>query len=466
MKKSAQTDYYDIIKKELEDFCVSCGIPAPAFSVDSVTDESRAVLHFDGFEAMLYFGDMMPYGYAFLEDLREDIAEYCLLTRFKFNFSKTYFSPYDIHNVLGCNTFRTLDFHLIRDENSLRKSISAILSFVGGNSKAISDIAYDMESQRKLTQNYEYDMSVVSPKITAFNLKDDFRKYSEKHESRFNSHGDAESMIRFVAAGKSDALKRYFKRAEKKGKLTTFEKRYRDHLEKNGYQVPLGDFAMEVKAESKRNIKTTLINVVSAILAAIVTIFLFVVTEVIVDENLGYTVIGAGDDRMIVFFPVMLCFWNMFREGVRKIVVGESFSSKISRKANKTVSLVLLVAEIAVIIGCSAYYYHIGYKPVALAQDGIYYGSVKDGEVLPFDTDKVEFFYIDGYVDYYAETITRDEDSAVLYIVAEGNFEGHGIDAFDTPEDRQKVIDALKENAVEIKVISTYEEYDKLFVGE
>lgn len=468
MKKQLHTDYYDIVRKELENFAAAMGITAPAFFTDASTDESRATLHFDSFDATVYFGDMMPYGYTFLEDVHDDIAEYCLLTRFKFNFAKTHFSPYDIHNVIGCNDFRTLDFHLIRNETALRKSLDVILGFIKTNLNAISNISYDLNRQRRLIQNYEYDMHVVSPKISAFDLKDDFKKYTEKHESRFHGFGDAVSMIRFVGAGKSDALKKYFKKAEKKGKLITFEKRYRDYLEARNYQVPLGDFAIEVKAETKRSKKIVIVNVATVVFALMATAFLMIIVEVIADEGVfaDKLLVSSGNSRGLAFMAVFISIWHLCRDTVKKIVCGGRCSSGKSKSEKQLAVLILTVIEIIVIIGGSIYHYYFGYKPVLISDAGIYYGSVSKGENYPYDTKDIEFFYIDGYVDHYEEAITKDDESAALYVVYKDNYIDYCVDAFETKEEREQALEKLKENGVKIKVISTYEEYDRLFVSD
>ena len=331
----------------------------------------------------------------------------------------------------------------------------------------ISNISGDLTLQRKLTDNYEYDMSVVSPKITKINLREDFSGYTEKYESKLNGFGDQIAMIRFVGSGKSDSLIRYFKKAEKKGKLITFERRYRDFLEGNGYQAPVGTLSAEVKAENKRKGKTGVIHAVAALLAAIVALFLLIVVEIVADERLPYTLIASnGGPGSIAYLGVMLSFWHMFESCIKRAFVGNSYSSKKTKSQSQIAGMILTVVEIAVIIGCCTYYYYIGYKPVALADNGIYYGSVKENEILPYDTQKIKFFYIDGYVDYYEEVITKDKENEAIYVVINDDYPDYYIDSFETTEERQRAVDTLKEKGVEIKVVNSYEEYDKLFVSE
>ena len=328
MKKKSNDvlNYNSAAEEKLSQFATGHSLAAPTIRQDEdATDEFHAQLQFKGFQVHFFYGDFMPYGYSFLErtDNADIIDEFCFLTRFKFTFSATYYSPYDIHNAIDCKDFRTLDFHLIRDKNDLEKSIDAVLSFISSNISAIENIANDLSQQRKLQENYEKDLSIVSKKITPFSFKDDFEKYTVKHEINLNTHNKCtEQFMNFAHTSKSAPLRKHLEKLSKKGKLLVFEQRFYEHLESKNYDcIALDvkeDVALKRKSETKEKIANIFVMLGSAAISFVLMTIILALYEVNMEESVDL-IIGSYSKNEFVYAIILFASFFLLAPGIRNI---------------------------------------------------------------------------------------------------------------------------------------------------
>ncbi len=472
-KNNDVLNYNALIEEKLSQFATGHSLTAPTIRKDEdAVEEFHAQLQFKGFDVHFFFGDFMPYGYSFLErtDGVDIIDEFCFLTRFKFPFSATYYSPYDIHNAINCKDFRTLDFHLIRDKKDLEKSLDVILSFISNNLVAIENIANDLTLQRKLQENYEKDLSVVSKKITPLSFKDDFEKYTVKHEVNLNTHNKCtEQFMTFAYTGKSAPLRKHLEKLSKKSKLLVFEQRFYEYLESKNYDCIALDVKEDVgkkrKSETREKITNILVMLGSAIIAFGLMTIILALYEVNMEESVEL-IIGSYSKDEFVYAIILLASFFLLSPGIRNVFMKKTFSSEKAKQNEKKTNIIIRLVAAVVIIACSAFAYYNCSSIIALDEGGIYIGSVSENEILPYDTDKVEFFVIEGSIVYdddgneqYIEGEMRD-----VYIVIEGDYENNFSSSAEYGEQVENLISALKEKGIELVSVRDHDSFYDTYV--
>lgn len=467
--KELVCDYVGIIEKELRQFAIRNSLDFSGITADE-KDENTAFLNCGSFDVHFYMGEFLPYGYAFLED-SEQPDGYCFLTRFKFSFSKTYYSPYDVHNALELADFRTLDFHKISDEEDIKKAAAAVVSFIENNLSAIGDISNSLVLQKKLNDNYKKDMALVSKKITEEKLDEDFEKYTVKHEVNLNCHNQGtDTMIGFAASGKKKYIQTFLSKKSKKGKLLVFEKRLYEYLEKTGYAPLSAETKSEVKKANKQNRTKTVITVISFIIAGILTIafyaFIDSVRESAFPEGI-YRIIGSDGGSELTFILTVLGFEFLINTLIEKIFLKRTHSSATAKKADRTSNIVLSVIAAVVIAVCGLYNYYFQIFTVAVSDSGIYAGTQFKNETVPFDSERIDFFLIEGYYGYDEEgnevylDSTEDKD---IYIVVDGEYEKYIPDSAVTAEELSQLIELLREKGTELISIKDYTTFEDTYI--
>ena len=472
-KNNDVLNYNATIENRLSQFAMGHSLPSPTIRQDEkATDEFHAQFQFKGFQVHFFFGEFMPYGYSFLErtDGADIIDEFCFLTRFKFPFSATYYSPYDIHNAINCKDFRTLDFHIIRDKKDLEKSIDSILSFISSNLSAIENIGNDLSLQRKLQENYEKDLGVVSKKIAPFSFKDDFEKYTVKHEVNLNTHNNCtEQFMNFAYTGKSTALRKQLKKLSEKGKLLVFEQRFYEYLESKNYDCIALDVKEDVgkkrKSEAREKITNILVMLGSATISFVLMTIILALYEVNMEESVDL-IIGSYSKDEFVYAIILFASFFLLAPGIRNIFTKKTFSSEKAKQNEKRTNIIVRIVAAIVIIVCSAFAYYNCSSIIALDEGGVFLGSVSDNEILPYNTDKVEFFVIEGSIIYddegneqYAKGEMRD-----IYVVIEGDYENYVSCSAAYGEEVDNMINALKEKGIELISVKDHDSYYDTYV--
>ncbi len=464
--KDTVSDFTGIIENEVKLFEQRNGAECKGFVFDEKTNEESITVSLRGFDVNIFVGDSLTYGYPLFEDT-EDLIGYSILSRFKFSFSPYYFSPYDIHNVIESKDFETLDFHTLQDEDDVSEATGAILDFIEKNLEKINDIPGNLLLQKQLKDNYEQDMSVVSKKITADKLKENFRKNAEKHEINLYFYGHGNLTYTFANSGNYKELDKYFKRRSRKGKLTVFEQRLYAHLENNGYE-PVSDKTKEYAKKQNKNSKKNLwleipSYIIGGILALATLIAVEKLTSVFLPDGL-YRLLGIGESPQFSFFLLIICYRYIIVHIFEALFIKRVYASERDKKAEKRATAILAAVCCIVIVLCTGYNYFFKICTVALHDSGIYVGTQVKNEILPFKNDRVEFFLIEGYTDPENETYSDGYEDKELYIAVDKDYEGYIIGVYDAPEELSELINLLKEKGVKIVSVKDYETYSDTYV--
>ena len=461
--KDIVSDYAGIIENEVNLFSQRNGADCKGFVFNEETNEESITVSFKGFDISIYIGDNLTYGYPLFEDT-ENLIGYSILTRFKFFFSPYYFSPYDIHNVIDSKDFETLDFHNLQDDEDVLKAINTLLDFIEKNLSLITDISANLILQKRLKDNYEHDLSVVSKKITTDKLKDNFRKYSEKHENNLYFLGFANLTYTFAKSDKYKELDNYFKNKSKKGKLTVFEQRLYAHLENNGYEPVSEKTKNNTDKQFKKSKRNLWIEIPACIIGGILAIVTLIAVEELTYVSLPdglYYLLGIGESSQFSIFVLLICYRYIIAHIFEALFIKKVYASEKDKRVEKKATVILLAICFVVASLCIGYNYFFKVCTVALHNNGIYVGTQIENEILPFENDRVEFFLIEGYTDPENNTYSDGYENKELYIVVDKDYEGYIISLY---EEIEYTVALLKENGVKIISVKDYEEFSDTYV--
>lgn len=460
--KDTVSDFTGIIENEVQQFCQRHSLEFKPFVFNEETNEESITIPFSSFDLHIYAGDLLTYGYPLYEDT-DSMAGYCILPRFKFSFSQFYYSPYDIHNVIDSTVFETLDFHTLRDDRDVLNAIHTIINFIEANLEAITDISENPILQKQLKDNYEHDLAVVSKKITTEKLKENFRKYSEKYELNLYFHPVLNPTFAFANSDKYKELDKYFKSGSKKGKLTVFEQRLYKHLDSNGYEPVSQSTKGNVKKQAETNKKKLWIEIPSLILGGILAIFTLVAVESLSLSTFPddiYHILGSDVQSGFSFFVLVIAYKAFFSTSAEVLFTKKVYASKKQAKEDRLESIVIVALCAVAVIISGAYNYFFNTYTVALVDDGIHIGTKIKHEVIPFDSDKIEFYLIEGYTDPETNAYSEASEDKEIYIVVDKDYDNY------IPGDFADV-SLLEENGVEVISVKDYTEYeDKYVYGE
>lgn len=460
--KDIVSDFVGIIENEIQLFCQRNSMELNSFNFNEETDEESIVINFNGFDVHIFVGENLTYGYPLFEDTETTIG-YCILPRFKFFFSPHYFSPYDIHNIIDYPVFETLDFHCIRDEADVLKSIHTILNFIETNLDSITDISGSLLLQKQLKENFEQDLSVVSKKITADNFKEDFRKYSEKHELNLYFHARSDLTYAFANTDKYKELDNYLKHKSKKNKLTVFEQRLHKHLEDNGYKPVSQEIKSTVKKQQKENKKNLLITFPSYIIAGILSIVTFELVSAFTRSSFSdgiYRFLGSSDASTFSFFIILVSYKCILTSIAEALFKKKVHPSARHEKDNKKATLILTVLCFAIVAICGVYNYFFKVCSVAIHDTGIFVGTKVSNEIVPFENNKVEFILIEGYTDPESNTYHNSSEDKELYIVVDKDYEDWFLADYENPQELSETLNLLKEKNIDTVSMKDFEDFE------
>lgn len=426
----------------------------------------HATMNFNSFETHFYFGNNMTWGYNFMEDDDNESVFAGLLTRFKFPFSKMYYSPYDVHNAINDNDFKTLDFHCLINEDMLICAADTILDFITRNLYIISRINENPDLKNALENSYKSDMAVISKKINADKLSDNFKKYSEKHEMNMYFHHlfDTE-IVDFAVNGSKKKLEKFFAKQSAKNKLCVFEKRYCDYLMEHDFPKPSIDVlnhTEQIRSHSKKSgIYRSVYGIISLILAIIFTFLTEYITDILLFEN--YTIIYRKESTvfLLVFcfiafvLPVKIIIKKLF---FNKSEVGNDFWDMNSKKSN----LIAVLIAIILLTGCGIYGFYSSQRVVAVSESDVFYKTSLFGEQIKNPNEKLEFFLIEGLIDHSIEgeeSYSNNQEDKELYIVENKDYENYIFSDADAG-DIDKILKNLKSNGFRVK---TFHDQDAFF---
>lgn len=461
--KDIVSDYAGIIENEVKLFSQRSGAECKGFLFNEETNEESITLSFRGFDVSIFIGDNLTYGYPLFEDT-ENLTGYSILTRFKFLFSPCYFSPYDIHNVIDSKDFGTLDFHTLQDAEDVAEATKKILGFIEKNLDKIADIPGNLLLQKGLKDNYGKDMAVVSKKITDDKLKENFRRYTEKHEINLYFHGHGNPTYTFANSDKYKELDKYFKSKSKKGRLTVFEQRLYEHLENNGYE-PVSDEAKEsIKKQQKKSKNNLWLEIASYLAGGILSVLTLIAVEELTLMSFSdglYSLLGVGESSQFSFIVLLVSYRYIIFHIAEALFIKKVYASEKDKKAEKRASAILAAVFCAVIVLCTGYNYFFKVCTVTVHDSGIYVGTQVKNEILPFENDRVEFFLIEGYTDPETDTYYDSYENKELYMVVDKDYEGYII---NYPEKLEEAVKLLKEKGVKIVSVKDYEAFSDTYV--
>lgn len=425
--KQNSVEILDEINRILADFALNNG--NLYFNQITSNDKKEYIgsIRFDFFTAYFFFGEEYPMGYSFMEtpmfSNNEPIPlnrNTTFLTRFKFDFSKILFSPYDIHNVINSHDFQTLDFHEIRTFEDVESDLAIILGFIQKNLALINNINTDVNLQNKLLNNYLGDCHAL---IKKFN-KEDF--YTEIEENSLDYcevlkylHSDLhEGVERFLTTGSSSALVKKAIKLEKKGKITVFEKRYTDYLVENGYPAPNDN----VKQRTLKNKRSRNWGFGVTGLSFILAIFIAIPTQIFIEEqSIKYffeqKIYISGLPDEFTYFLLIGCLTILFRALLLSIPVVHKKIYRNEPLSNSRKWVRIVVTVIAFVIAIASPFItilNVKNNSFVFENNQIYFSNE------PVDKDNIKIVYIRGYytVDNNGnEILVTGDDAVSFYIV-------------------------------------------------
>lgn len=454
--------FYNISNRKIEEFAAAYKTAVNDFESENHGGCYKTVIKMKCYEVHFIIGEGLSCGYRFLEG--SDISsELCLLTRFKFDFSDFYFSPYDIHNALELSDFCTLDFHKLLDDSMINNAFSAIFDFINQNNLSIERISTDLTLQNKLVESYRFDMSIVSKRITDKKLNDDFKKCSETHETNMYFYiMGADVMLDFVSKGKCKPLENYFLKYSRKNKLITYEKRFYDYLVLHDFSIPQNaqtDFAYKIKTDEKH---TAIINTVSIIIALVIAFAYDLVTYKITEKTTfnGYNIVHSYDNSTIIWVIGVISFAGLIGVAVKKLFFKNSTAKNALETNNKTANTVLIAGCILLAIAFCTLQYFSNQNVIALGENDIIINrSINDRETVSYDSDDISFCLIEGGYDDN-DNYTDDLEYKELLIILDGNYYGCIYsDVYN--EELIETVSELKSHNVKIDSHKNYTDYEE-----
>lgn len=450
--------FYNLSDKKISEFAEANKAAFDDFEFSDDWDCYQTVVRLNGFEIHFLIGEGLSRGYRFLEG-SEAKSEPCLLTRFKFDFSDFYFSPYDIHNVLELSDFRTLDFHRLLDDSMINDAFSSIFNFITQNRVSIERISSDLTLRNKLVENFSFDMGIVSKKITDDKLRSDFFKYFTKHE--FNMYfciEGADIMLGFVSTGKRKPLENYFLKKGCKNKLITYEKRFYEYLMDHDFSMMQGsqhNFVNKIKTDDKHS---AIIQTVSVIIALLFAFSYDLVTHKIAEVTVfkDCSIIYTYNVLTFIWIIGVVAFTGLISLAVKKLFFKNSTVKSVLETNNKAVNTVL----IALCVVLAAVYFPIQYfsnqNCIALGDNEIIINqSLRERETVSYDSGRVEFFLSDGW---YDEDENTHYDEKELIIVIDGDYDNYIVsDVYD--EELEQTLGELKAHNVTVTEFTDIDEF-------
>lgn len=395
--------------------------------------EYTGSISFENFTVNFIVGEDLSRGYRFMETpfaraMDDDFDfDMNLLTRIKFTFSPIEFSLYDIHNVIHSDQFITLDFHEIRSIEDVDSALTTVLNFINRNLLLINEIALRADLQANLLQNFFNDVKALDKKMTEEEFYSEFEDEAVCHELMLNSHIDLDEAIdKYICKNLFSDLVKKSSKLEKKGKLLTFEKRYVDYLDRNGYPQVEGLLTEKRKKSNKRYWGKIIVKLVVFAFSAVLALFIYFMADVSATEVFyaDKVYLGSYDHTIAVWFIIF---------GVQQFVawlinfmptIREKFGylGLISSTDNKTVNIISIIGVVALFIGIGFSFFHVKEHSLILDDSGVYL----ENEII--SEDRIEFFYIEGYLNYDEngnENITYGSDFTEFYFVVDGDYEDY-----------------------------------------
>lgn len=410
----------------LQQFALSKSALFKPASMDE--DYFSATVDFSKFKVCFEFDIGNTSGYRFMEgtldEFKSGIGSFNgLLTRFKFNFSKLLFSPYDIHNVICSTDFRTLDFHRISKPEEIGECLRVIVGFIDKNFNAISNIADDAQLQKQLSDNYFADVIALKKKAKLSEFETDIEFATDSHETELFCSTCLDNGIEsFVRTGNQKSLWYSYYRNEKKNKLTVFEKRYVNFLLEHDFPKPDENIVEKRKKYTKDLTTFVIVEVISILLTLGVLIFGLLKTDSILLKVFypGQQYVTAFSNGIFsILFVISLFVLINFAIGKIKPRFLSMWSADDDKK-KKTTKIAIIVS--AVVLCISAVGFIITEKDSMVTADayGVYIGGEKVGI-----EHTLEFIHIQGIETYDEGDNVTFEPCDDYLAVLDGDYEGY-----------------------------------------
>ena len=374
-------------------------------------------LIYNGFTAVLSFGEEVTKGYSFAESKTLGSS---LITKFKFPFSKIPYSIYDIHNTVNDYEFVTYDFHCLYNKAAVKSAFDTVIAFINRNEKSIADIGSNDALKEKLESCYSHDLKKVSKKIKRENFEEKLEKNTDNHDIDlyFYRYGEYE-FTNFIYKGQTKQLQKFYAKNSKKDTLLIYEERYLEHLFENDFKNVNKNFANEVKEQNaiakSLEKKDSITFFIGFALSVAMTIIIAVIVESKLEEK--YLLLKEVEINSII--PILIGtigFTAMLYMPIDDIFTKFSKKHTSETEKNSISAYAITIAIGLVIVGtCGTYQYFHFQKNVGLGENDIYYcQSLGKTQILSYDD--VRFYLIEG--DYFDgnEYISTDDAKRIVFV--------------------------------------------------
>lgn len=227
----------------------------------------------------------------------------------------------------------------------------------------------------------------------------------------------------------------------------------------NGYEP----VSHEDKKKQKKAKKKFWLEAVSFIAGGILAVVTFIAVEkltITFFPDSSYRLLGIEKCPKSSFLLLLSSYRYTIIYIAEKLFIKKEYASERDRRAEKKTSAILLAVCCAVIILCTGYNYLFEICAVAVHDNGIYAGTQVKNEILPFGSDRVEFFLIEGYTDPETGIYYDGYEDKELYIVVDKRLEDYIISFSEDPEE---TVAFLKEKGFEIISVKDYEAFSHTY---
>ncbi len=422
-KRNTQ-ELIDILNRELTAFSQRKSIMFYPVE-NTMHDYTEGSLHFNGFEVLFRCHKEMT-GYSFMEPPVYDTNPYSVFggtaakyeMLFRFPFSPITFSAYDIHNVIEDTVFETLLFNNISDEKSAVYAVNKMLGFLERNYFKIECIAEENTLQKKITENYIFDHEVLCDGFDETQFYEDLTESVKLHECLLFLHAQiTDELYSFILRGNPRRLIKRLEKSQRKGRLTTFELRFKKHMEERNYEKISENISAPIIERNKINFSTGVIYTASMMLS-----FIGAVIAIEILQSLWSSVFIDGlyiltlNVFEICSVLLIIAFTALIFVAIKKL---RFTKNKIQHKIikDKYDKPVLIISSVLIVFCILFSMYGVRNKSIYVDNNTLYYCKE------PAKNNEVTFILIQGYEYEEGGRTVYSTDTKELLCVIDGDYE-------------------------------------------
>jgi hypothetical protein len=261
-------------------------------------------------------------------------------------------------------------------------------------------------------------------------------------------------MFDFVSKGKRKSLEDYFLKYNRNGKLLTFEKRFYDYLMQNDFSMLKNDSKYMVQKIAKDNKARNIIDAVSAVLSFVtISAIDYFIWDFSQKQYESQQIIYSDSGSKLLWVVAVIALCYLYSLIIKRLFFKKSNVKDIFNITNKTLATAIVVICLALIAGFCALDYADGESVIALGDNSIIVNySFNQKEELPYGSDDIKFFLIQGYYDDTDDSNSYVENGELLAVL-NNDYDDYIIcDVYDDEEndDLQQALDTLNEKGVDV----------------